>query len=202
MYLGSCDKVSSSKLNSIVVARATYLSKVLCVAMESYDISILACTLCGVLEINWNRTSNFGSAGYVCSKCLDLHCHERHRAIFLTLYRQIYKALPQVCTTYIYNFIHPTNHSQWKYLIGTTIRSAGWQCNYSWVARRAPTTTSTTYINNCSKADANYSGKVKDTAPAAGTPTLIFMSCSALISSNRTHVEECFLRSCAQIKCG
>ena len=84
--------------------------------MGSYDISILACTLCGVPEINWNPTSNFGSAGYICSKCLELQCHERRRAIFLTLYRQIYKALPQVCATYIYDFIHPTNHSQWKIL--------------------------------------------------------------------------------------
>ena len=84
--------------------------------MGFYDISILICTLCGVPEINWNPTSNFGSAGYICSKCLDLHCHERHRVIFFALHRQIYKALPQVCAIHIYDFIHPVNHSQLKKL--------------------------------------------------------------------------------------
>ena len=147
-----------------------------------------------MFEIKWNTTNNSDSADYICSKCLDLQCHERHRAIFLTLFRQLYKALPQLCATYIYDFIYIYIYIYIQHttangtdLTGTITRSAGWQCNSSWMARRAPTTTSTTYINNCSsKVHASYFGKANDTAPAAGVSTLIYMSFSATILFNRT----------------
>ena len=87
-----------------------------CATMGSYDVNISACILCTTTEFDWGPTGNSDSAGYVCSKCLDLQSHERHRAIIHTLLRKLHKALPQRCASYIYDFVYPTNHSQWRRL--------------------------------------------------------------------------------------
>ena len=98
------------------MARASCLLQALQVAMGSYDINILTCTLCGAREINWNAEGNTGSTGYTCTRCLDLHRLGKHRATFFALHQQIHKALPQACATDIYDFIHPVDYNQWKKL--------------------------------------------------------------------------------------
>ena len=84
--------------------------------MGSYDINILACIHCEMTEFDWSPSRNSDSAGYICSKCLDVQCHGRHRVIFIILFRKLHKVLPQLCATYIYDVIYPTNHNQLKRL--------------------------------------------------------------------------------------
>ena len=85
-----------------------HLLKVCCATMGSYDVNISACNLCTTTEFDWGPTGNSDSAGYVCSKCLDLQCHVSHRDTIRTLHRQLHKALPQL--------VFPTNHNQWRRL--------------------------------------------------------------------------------------
>jgi hypothetical protein len=92
------------------------LERACCVTMGSYDVTISACTLCTTTEFDWGPTGNSDSAGYICSKCLDLQRHVKHRDAIHTLHRQLHKALPQLCVSYIYDFVFPTSHSQWRRL--------------------------------------------------------------------------------------
>ena len=82
--------------------------------MTTYDLNIRKCASCSTKEIRWLYKDNTETADYICTRCLDLLCRNKHRNAFLTMHRQTFKALPQMCKHNIYDFIHPVNHSQWR----------------------------------------------------------------------------------------
>ena len=143
--------VCSLQVNTIEAARVIHLSKVCCTTMGSYDVNISACTLCTTTEFDWGPTGNSDSAGYICSKCLDLQRHVRHRDTIHRIHRQLHKALPQLCVSYIYDFVFQQATANGEGSTGTSICSVHGHCNCSWEARRGPTIVFTTYTNNCSK---------------------------------------------------
>ena len=84
--------------------------------MVSADVGIAACTLCARSELEWNPVGCLDSEGFMCSKCFDRYVHTRHRSAFATLHRQLHVVLPQVSISFIYDFVFPTNHKQWRRL--------------------------------------------------------------------------------------
>ena len=54
--------------------------------------------------------------GYMCFKCLDQQHHTRHRNAVATLHRQLHAVLLQISISYIYDFVFPSSHKQWRLL--------------------------------------------------------------------------------------
>ena len=92
-----------------------FCSRLTPAAMASVDTSISVCSLCTGTEVVWSPVGD-SSKGYMCSKCLDQQHLTRHRNAVVTLHRQLHAVSPQISIPYIYDFVFPTSHKQWRLL--------------------------------------------------------------------------------------